>query len=306
MGDGDRRPQHVDQLHGRHVGVEQLAGLVAVPGDGVRDRPLAQLEPARARLVHHAAQPALRPPAERLAAPLARPGGAGAVDHGRELVRAPPHVRLAERDARPGAHGAAEDLLRGREENDGLAPRPSIRCAPPLRLGELDEAVETPRRHELQEHPLAVPVCPAVEHGHAALVLQQRERRGRQSPAPRQPAVGVEDGGCLGSRHANRRLEHQPRRERVGAEALGAAADELVALAQQREGAVGRWIAWNRHCSQSRSPSAARFPSRRAPRDCNRPLASVYSTSSTSRSFEPGARMAASVPRALNPDPRIQ
>ncbi|MGH2946920.1 MAG: hypothetical protein ACRDPC_11775 [Solirubrobacteraceae bacterium] len=254
-GDGQGRSQHVDQFDDGCGDVEQLAVGVSMPRDRVGGGPFREQPAVAAGVLDDLPDPALVARPQELSAPLARADAAGALQHRRELARAPWDLGLLERHPGPGAPRAAENLLGGAVDDDAVAAPPER--AGGLELGghQLDEPVEAFGAQQLQEHLLAMPVRLAVEQRHAALVLQQRERRRRQRLRAGEALGLVEDAGGLGSGHAHRRLSHQSRLEYVRPEAPAAVRDELVALAQQRERAVEALIARRRSggCAHRRS-----------------------------------------------------
>src|SRR3546814_4456419 len=81
-------PEQVDQLDLRDPLVQKRAGGIAMHGDGTQGAHLGRFDQARAGLSYKVPRPPLRPCAEKLPAPVARPDRAGALDHSTQFASA--------------------------------------------------------------------------------------------------------------------------------------------------------------------------------------------------------------------------
>jgi len=165
-------------------------------------------------------------------------------------------VVFRHRNAGPFADAAKQDLPHLVVEHDALAPHPPGRVSAPPAVGDRDQGIDRPGRHERHEHGLAHAMRGAVLGLHAALAEQRELQAKRRGARAGKAVFVVEERGGVAAHHADRPSQQDPRLEEVCIQHAAPLADEAVRVAQQRERAVDRTLAWNRsHSNQRRARS---------------------------------------------------
>ena len=158
-GDGEDRPEQVEQLHRRYLRVHQLPAGVAVEGDGLERRRIRGRSGAPLRDLP--GQHTLQPTATRLGPPVAGPERRRAVDHQPQIARPLRRILRRQRHAAPLDGALAQDppgLVVQHDLPRPLAPQPGAPAldedAPHLGAPLLG--------HQRQEHRLAPAVGRAL------------------------------------------------------------------------------------------------------------------------------------------------
>lgn len=103
--------QHVEQFHSRHMGAQQIAVQVPVPGNDVGRALLRRREAAGADIREEARDPPIGSVASQACLPVLRPDRSRFVEQGGQFVRTLADLRLRERNARPGTYGPAQEPM---------------------------------------------------------------------------------------------------------------------------------------------------------------------------------------------------